>query len=84
MATIENVRNILKDVLQLGPRADDLEASTSLFGSIPEFDSVAVVTVLTALEDRFGIMIEDDDISSETFETVGNLTAFVDQKLAAL
>jgi acyl carrier protein len=84
MTTIENVRNILKDVLQLGQRADGLEASTSLFGSLPEFDSVAVVTVLTALEDRFGIMIEDDDISAETFETVGNLSAFVDQKLAAL
>ena len=83
MATIDNVRNILKDVLQLGPRADDLQDTTSLFGSIPEFDSVAVVTVLTALEDRFGIMIEDDEISAETFETVGNLTRFVDTKLAA-
>ena len=64
MATIDNIRNILKDVLQLGHRADGLNASTSLFGSIPEFDSVAVVTVLTALEDRFGILIEDDDISA--------------------
>ncbi len=83
MATIDNVRNILKDVLQLGPRADGLQETTSLFGSIPEFDSVAVVSVLTALEDRFGIMIEDDEISAETFETVGNLTRFVDNKLAA-
>lgn len=84
MATIDNIRNILKDVLQLGQRADGLESSTGLFGSIPEFDSVAVVTVLTALEDQFGILIEDDDISAETFETVGNLTAFVDLKLASL
>ncbi len=84
MTTIDNIRNILKDVLQLGQRAQGFDAATSLFGSIPEFDSVAVVTVLTALEDRFGILIEDDDISAETFETVGNLTAFVDQKLAAL
>ena len=83
MATIDNVRSILKDVLQLGPRADALQESTTLFGSIPEFDSVAVVTVLTALEDRFGIMIEDDEISAETFETVGNLTRFVDNKLSA-
>ena len=83
MATIDNVRSILKDVLQLGPRADALQESTTLFGSIPEFDSVAVVTVLTALEDRFGIMIEDDEISADTFETVGNLTRFVDNKLSA-
>jgi acyl carrier protein len=84
MATIDNIRNILKDVLQLGQRADGLQETTSLFGSIPEFDSVAVVSVLTAIEDRFGIFIEDDEISAETFETVGNLSAFVDQKLAAL
>lgn len=84
MATIDNIRTILKDVLQLGQRADGLQESTSLFGSIPEFDSVAVVSVLTAIEDRFGIFIEDDEISAETFETVGNLSTFVDQKLAAL
>lgn len=84
MATIDNIRNILKDVLQLGQRAEGLVESTSLFGSIPEFDSVAVVSVLTAIEDRFGIFIEDDEISAETFETVGNLSTFVDQKLAAL
>lgn len=84
MATIDNIRNILKDVLQLGQRADGLQETTSLFGSIPEFDSVAVVSVLTAIEDRFGIFIEDDEISAETFETVGNLSSFVDQKLAAL
>lgn len=84
MATIDNIRNILKDVLQLGQRADGLQETTSLFGSIPEFDSVAVVSVLTAIEDRFGIFIEDDEISAETFETVGNLSSFVEQKLAAL
>jgi acyl carrier protein len=84
MATIDGIRTILKDVLQLGPRADGLNASTNLFGSIPEFDSVAVVSVLTAIEERFGIMIEDDEISAETFETVGNLTQMVDQKLASM
>lgn len=84
MATIDNMRIILKDVLQLGQRADGLQETTSLFGSIPEFDSVAVVSVLTAIEDRFGIFIEDDEIDAETFETVGSLIAMVDQKLAAL
>lgn len=81
MATIDGIRTILKDVLQLGSRADGLDAETTLFGSIPEFDSVAVVSVLTAIEDRFGIVIEDDEISAETFETVGSLAEMVDQKL---
>jgi acyl carrier protein len=81
--TLEEVRGVLADVLQLGERAKKLTASTPLLGSIPEFDSMAVVSVLTALEEHFGFAVHDDEISAEVFETVGTLTAFVDQKLAS-
>jgi acyl carrier protein len=83
MTTIDGLRAILKETLQLGKRADRLEESTALFGAIPEFDSVAVVTVVTSIEDRFGIVIEDDEINAETFSTMGSLRDFVDSKLAA-
>lgn len=84
MATIDTVRKILGETLQLGDRADGFERTTALFGSIPEFDSMAVVTVITAMEDRFGFVVEDDEISAETFETVGSLTEFAERKLAEL
>jgi acyl carrier protein len=58
-----------------------LERTTALFGNLPELDSMAVATVLTALEDRFGILIDDDEVSGELFETVGSLTDFVGAKL---
>ena len=83
MAVIDDVKQVLGETLQLGERAQGFTAETPLFGAIPEFDSMAVVTVVTALEERFGIFVEDDEIEAETFETVGNLAAFVDQKLAA-
>ena len=83
MTTIDGLRDILKETLQLGKRADDLDESTMLLGGIPEFDSVAVVTVVTSIEDRFGIMIEDDEITADTFETMGSLREFVDTKLSA-
>jgi acyl carrier protein len=57
-----------------------LPAEAGLFGELPEFDSMAVVNVVTALEERFGIVVEDDEISAETFETVGALARFVDSK----
>lgn len=82
MATIDDVKRILKDVLQLGPRADGFGQNTVLLGSIPEFDSYAVVTVVTALEEGFGFVVEDDEIDADTFATIGSLTAFVDRKLA--
>lgn len=83
MTTIEQVKGILRDALSLGERANNLTAASQLLGGIPEFDSMAVVTVLTMLEDQFGIAVDDDEVSAEVFETVGTLSAFVDRKLSA-
>jgi acyl carrier protein len=78
---LDDVKHILADVLSLDPgRA--LEAGTPLLGALPELDSMAVVNLITALEDHFGIAVEDDEISADTFETVGSLAAFVAHKLA--
>lgn len=82
MATIDVVKQVLGETLQLGDRADNFTESTPLLGSIPELDSMAVVTVITSLEERFDIFVEDDEISADSFESVGSLTSFVDQKLA--
>ena len=83
MATFEQVRDLVGDVLQLGERTTALRPDSALLGNLPEFDSMAVVNVITALESRFGILIEDDDISADTFDTMGTLAAFVQAKLDA-
>ena len=83
MQHLETIKTILGDVLALGERKDSLTGNSGLMGSIPEFDSMAVVNVLTALEDHFGFTIDDDEISASTFETVGTLVQFVDDKLGA-
>jgi acyl carrier protein len=79
---LDEVKNLLIDVLSLGPAGQSLTADTPLLGALPELDSMAVVGVIAALEDRFGIAIDDDDISASTFETVGSLADFVAQKSA--
>jgi acyl carrier protein len=78
--TAENVREVLRDVLSLGARADRLTAGSPLLGALPELDSMAVVGVIAALEDRFGITVEDDEISGATFATFGSLVEFVAAK----
>jgi len=67
--------------LQVQDKAKTFTDQTRLLGDLPELDSMAVLTVITGLEDHFGIVIEDDEISAETFETVGNLIALVSDKL---
>lgn len=79
---LDEVKSLLADVLGLGASAHSLQADSPLLGAIPELDSMAVVGVIAAIEDRFGVIIDDDDISASTFETVGSLAAFVEQKTA--
>ena len=69
-------------VLDLGGRTHAFGEQTRLLGSIPELDSMAVATLITSLEEHFGIVIEDDDVDGATFATVGSLTHFVRSKLA--
>jgi acyl carrier protein len=82
MQHLEEVRNILSGVLSLNERKNSLNKDSALLGNIPELDSMAVLNVLTALEEYFGITIEDDEISATSFETLGSLTRFVEEKLA--
>jgi acyl carrier protein len=81
MASFDEVRQVVADVLQLGARAQQLDGSSPLLGAIPEFDSMAVVSVITALEQQFGIVFDDDEISAEVFQTIGTLVDFVNGKL---
>ncbi len=73
---IKEVIEILQDCLQIED-CSDWNEQTLLLGAIAEFDSMAVVTVLTQLEEHFGLSVDDDEISADIFETVGNLTSFV-------
>jgi acyl carrier protein len=81
MNTQDDIKKLLAQTLQLGARADRLNADTPLLGALPELDSMAVVTILTAIEDYFGIRVEDDEINADTFASLGSLTAFVERKL---
>lgn len=83
MDILREVRRVLDEVLSLGGRSASFTRDTPLLGAIPELDSMAVVTLITALEEQFGLVVDDDDIDGSTFETVGSLADFVGGKLAA-
>lgn len=82
-STGAQLQQILADVLGISPGdAHAMTAESGLFGHLPELDSMAVAGLLTEIEDRFGIVIEDDDVDGEMLETFGGLLAFVNAKLA--
>ncbi|CAN5731212.1 acyl carrier protein [soil metagenome] len=77
------VLRLLDEVLGLEGRSSTFSRSTPLLGAIPELDSMAVVSLITALEEQFGIAVDDDDIDGSTFATVGALVDYVSGKMAA-
>ena len=75
------VLNVLDEVLSLRGRAKAFNAETPLLGAVPELDSMAVVAILNAFEERFGFVVDDDDVDGRTFATVGSVVTFVARKL---
>lgn len=79
--TDQQLRKILTDVLGLKPgQTDQFDADTGLFGHLPELDSMAVAGLLTEMEDRLDIIIEDDEVDGELLETYGALLTFAEAK----
>lgn len=83
MQYLEQVRDIVTDVLSLGAAGRQLTPDSPLLGSIPELDSMAVVQLIAALEEYFGVSVDDDEISANTFATLGSLAQFIEQKALA-
>lgn len=82
MDVMKQVLGVLDEVLSLNGRAASFTRSTHLLGSIAELDSMAVVSLITSLEERFGVVVDDDEIDAAAFATVGSLVDFVSGKLA--
>lgn len=73
---------VIDEVLSLGGRAMAFDRNTPLLGAVPELDSMAVVGLINMMEERFGFIVEDDEIDGSAFASVGTLADFVEGKLA--
>ncbi|MBB4630671.1 acyl carrier protein [Sphingosinicella soli] len=83
-SSADQMRRILVEVLGVPPAtAAGLDDASPLFGALPEIDSMAVAGLLTEMEDRFGIVIDDDEVDADLFATFGNLVEFVARKAQA-
>ena len=81
MVSLNDLKALIGDLLQIAELLECWGEDAALLGAIPEFDSMAVVSVLTVIEENYGIMIDDDEVSAENFETLGSLLNFVNAKV---
>jgi len=81
MDTKQVLRSLLDETLNLEGRAQAFTEATPLLGALPEMDSMGVVSLLTAFEDKLGFSVDDDEIDGSVFQTFGTLLSFVQGKL---
>ena len=77
MDVLPHVIQVLDEVLALGGRGLRFDRQTPLLGALPELDSMAVVALITTLEERLDIELPDDEIDAAAFANVGALADFV-------
>ncbi|WP_067515517.1 acyl carrier protein [Endozoicomonas ascidiicola] len=77
MSKLEQLNTILAELLKLD--TSEFDESTELLGALSEFDSMAVVGLITAMEETFGIAVNDDDLDAELFSTVGSVLAYIER-----
>lgn len=78
-STVDQVKSLIGKVLGIADRVDSMDTSTRLLGSLPELDSMAVVELLAAIEERFAFEVDSTEIVTDTLETVGTLAAYVEK-----
>ena len=80
-AILEDVKGVVVVTLDIEDQADDLGPETGLYGNLPELNSLTVVKLIVALQKRFGIEIEINEIAGDIFDTLGRLASFVESKV---
>jgi acyl carrier protein len=78
--SVDDVKAVVVQTLGIEDRADSLDATTPLLGSLPELDSMAVLELVLELEQRFGITLDGEDVTADLFENLESITAFVESK----
>lgn len=80
MDPIDNLKTLLDENLGLNGQTTSWTADTRLLGAVPEIDSLAIVTIVAAIEKTFQIFLEDDDITADNFQTLGTLSELIKRK----
>ena len=79
--TIDQIKYILANELDLNLDLDTIDENASLFEDGLSVDSLGIVELISILEEKFNIQFEENDLSPEYFSNLTSLANLVDRKL---
>lgn len=78
---IRKVKGIIVESLELDIDPADIEDDEVLFGGQYDLDSFSTLVLIAALEEAFGIEVEDDDLTGEFIESVASVAGYIKRRL---
>ncbi|MGB9374364.1 MAG: acyl carrier protein [Jiangellales bacterium] len=81
MASTEEIRSGLAEIVNeiAGIPTDDIQLEKSFTDDL-DVDSLSMVEVVVAAEERFGVSIPDDDVKN--LKTVGDAVSYIERSVA--
>ena len=81
MPTTEEIRSSLAEIVNevVGVEVDDVQLDKSFVEDL-EVDSLSMVEVVVAAEEKFGVTIPDDEVKN--LKTVGDAVAYIERAAA--
>lgn len=79
---LDGVRHVLVERFDLGLRPGRIAPAEPLFDGGLEIDSMSAIELVVALEETFGVVLEEADLTERNFATVGDVARLVERKLA--
>jgi acyl carrier protein len=80
----DRLRTLIIDKLRLeGKKPEDIGDTTPLFGEGLGLDSIDALELVVAIEQEFGIKVDDGEVGVKAFQSVDSLAAFIRGKTGA-
>jgi acyl carrier protein len=81
--TLASLKAIVIDVTKMKIAPADIREDANLFDDCG-LDSTSVVDLVLAIEEKFGITIQEEDLEAELFQNISNLACFVNAQLVVV
>ena len=79
MNTESIIERYVVDEIMIANNETKLDPNQSLLNS-GIIDSLALLRLITFIEERFGIKIEDEEVIPENFETINEIKSLIERK----
>jgi acyl carrier protein len=80
---VNQLKTIMAEELDVNLKVEDIDENASLFEDGMGLDSIAIVELISLVEEHFGFQFSDTELTPESFSNLSMLADFISGKLSS-